>query len=902
MVAKRIIDLAVHLLLFQRVCSAPIFSLASVDGDAESLSVSVADMEKVFLRSQETHVASIARISAAMQTPQAVQVLQTSSLVNSSQLQGILSYVSTQSKKSLRRAPPQYSGLDKARNVLNDMIFESMSNYDQEIAKCTEFYARQCALMEACRGSIAASNFVAANSRALILDAQGNIGKCEKDIPNTKMELSQHNLKCKHELKKLNQRLKIVMGDIAVITMILKMTDCDKKLLQMDKLSMLRCEDQCNNSTGTFVTFNHKALETQMGQLQSSEAKILLKDTFADLFDDSEPAQPVQLVQVDGSDYSDVKDIDDVDKPKKKKKGKKGKKGELPGELPKKQKKARFNNPPLPKTKIPGNPCTDPNKGAPSAANKRAAKCTIKKSPQCYKLQSRFLAIQGGIADERDALMEEIDKLTETCAETKKTLETSIANDEDLLASSQTKLAAATEKEATAGEAARQTAAQNEQLNSDLVKQMKQCSNKYIGFETELCALKKIRGELYKMKGDGHTGFFADCEVSKWSPEACTKKCAGGKQKLTRSVLTHPNGGAKCLPLAAVQRCNRGPCPVSCQLHAWSGWSKCSADCGGGVTQRLRDVKRAMKYGGKPCGETSQTKACNAQACEKDCELTDWTKWSTCSKDCDGGTMKRQRFIEKEAEGAGKCAGAWSKKRLNYKQCNMKRCMGASTMCQRSMDIVLLLDGCPKSGKKAWGAMTKAATNFIAGFEKKPNVAVIQYCGPRTWSGVAKCTGKNNKKVDTEKTCKVLVAQHFTEDMAKVTSVIKGLKMRKGEKLLELALLTAKAELSLGRKLATSIVVTFIDGAPLSPRKSLIASKQLRKATRLLFVPLIKFSPLKDIKTWASRRWQENVVKVSSAKQLARNDVVVHLIANVCPKKKPKLKFGRNLRKKLGFE
>merc|ERR1719221_49973 len=147
--------------------------------------------------------------------------------------------------------------------------------------------------------------------------------------------------------------------------------------------------------------------------------------------------------------------------------------------------------------------------------------------------------------------MSEVEMLEKYCEETKKTLETQIGNDETLLEESQTKLAAATEKEANAGETARQTAVENGQLNSDLVKQMKTCSTNYIQFETELCALKKIRGELYKMKGDGHSGFFQDCEVSKWEPEECTKKCAGGSQKLTRSVLTHPNGGSKCLPLAA---------------------------------------------------------------------------------------------------------------------------------------------------------------------------------------------------------------------------------------------------------------------------------------------------------------------------------------------------------------
>ena len=130
----------------------------------------------------------------------------------------------------LRKQPKGYAGLDGARKLLNDMIFESMLKYDAEIAKCTGYYAAQCAAMEACRGQIAASNYIAANSRALILDAQYTINRCEVDIPTRKLELKQHLLKCKHELYKMNARLKIILGDIAIMTIILKMTDCDKKL------------------------------------------------------------------------------------------------------------------------------------------------------------------------------------------------------------------------------------------------------------------------------------------------------------------------------------------------------------------------------------------------------------------------------------------------------------------------------------------------------------------------------------------------------------------------------------------------------------------------------------------------------------------------------------------------
>merc|ERR1719183_2320979 len=120
-------------------------------------------------------------------------------------------------------------------------MYEAASKYDAEIAKCTAYYANQCALMEVARGAISAANFVAATSRALILDAQANINMCEVAIPETKQELKDHNRKCKDELKSLNTRLKAVMGDIAVMTMILKMSDCDAKLIQTEKLMMLRC-------------------------------------------------------------------------------------------------------------------------------------------------------------------------------------------------------------------------------------------------------------------------------------------------------------------------------------------------------------------------------------------------------------------------------------------------------------------------------------------------------------------------------------------------------------------------------------------------------------------------------------------------------------------------------------
>merc|ERR1719424_998688 len=211
------------------------------------------------------------------------------------------------------------------------------------------------------------------------------------------------------------------------------------------------------------------------------------------------------------------------------------------------------------------------------------------------------------------------------------------------------------------------------------------------------------------------------------------------------------------------------------------------------------------------------------------------------------------------------------------------------------------MDGTPKSEKVGWAAEVTAANLFIDGFtgkgsKAKPNFAVIHYTGPRTWSGVSKCTGKSSKKVDMEKDCRVKIASHFSGKMAKVKSVVNGLQFAPGSKLLSLGLMAVQAEMALGRANRRSIVVVFIDGEPLSYRKTMLASHTIRKKARLMYVVVSKFAPLKDIKTWASRRWQENIIQLDSYKELLLAETGTHIIANICPKKFPKLKVKKGKR------
>merc|ERR1719235_2699251 len=141
---------------------------------------------------------------------------------------------------------------------------------------------------------------------------------------------------------------------------------------------------------------------------------------------------------------------------------------------------------------------------------------------------------------------------------------------------------------------------------------------------------------------------------------------------MSRSIVAPPKNGMKCLPLSKTKRCNTFKCPIHCKMEDWQGWSSCSAECGGGMKERERQVDVRPRYNGEPCEASTETVTCNSFACDADCKLRDWTAWSKCSKMCGGGSQRRIRTIKEPATGDGTCAPAESELREEFMDCNMK--------------------------------------------------------------------------------------------------------------------------------------------------------------------------------------------------------------------------------------
>jgi uncharacterized protein YegL len=819
-------------------------------------SMSTLAMEKVFARSEQTHKAAMDTMTRTMTLAKAVGLLEKSHL-NSSLVAQVTSMVHKH-RHNLRKqtTPKGYGGLDGAKTMLNNMIFEAYEKYDKEILKCKEGYAEKCDRMTVFRKTITNANEVSADAYGLILDSQKDIEMCDEVIPATKEELKKHNHKCALELYEMGERLKVILADIEVLALILNMTKC--KGSSLSQFAMARCTDPCTKKS--FVQFRNKGLQEKLNKLQSQLSQNLMSTTFADMFEGAKSFVGMDFLQTN-SETSAVNSTE------------------------------LETHPPAPRTNVPGNPCTDKHKGAPSTNIKQQAKCSISASPQCPKLQERFMNIQAGIVDEKNELKANIQDLQTHCRKERTTLRGKIVSHEQLKAGSQTKLAKATERMNTAMGIAQTTADEHSQLERKLQKLMKECSTNYINYEGEICALKKIRGELYKMKGgDGSSAFFQDCEVSKWAPDSCDKPCGGGKQELTRTIMNPAVGGAKCLHLKYKQSCNQAPCSVDCVLGSWEQWSECSAECGGGVESRDRKIVTAPKHGGDPCGSNSETRVCHTESCSADCELAQkWTKWDECSKDCDGGTRKKVKFVVMKARGNGKCPGSWSPQRLLYKKCNNHPCKVLKDQvpaCNKSLDVVLLLDG--SGSMHSWGfkAEKKAALNILDSFDKssegnpegksKANVAIILYSGPFYWSGVVGCFWFNHG-------CRVDRISLFERDMKKLKKLVEKLSFPQGSTLTSKALMDADAMLMNGRKDSQSVVIVITDGKPLSNWNTDLASWKIRKKARLVWIPVTTWAPLDKIKNWASRRWQENVIQVSYRGDLAKPEVITALMADICP-------------------
>lgn len=159
-----------------------------------------------------------------------------------------------------------------------------------------------------------------------------------------------------------------------------------------------------------------------------------------------------------------------------------------------------------------------------------------------------------------------------------------------------------------------------------------------------------------------HTDAVIDCTWLDWSQwSACTLTCGSGTRTRSRDKNPASGGGADCPGMSTQsEACNTQACPVNCVWGPWSSFTTCSVPCGGGSQTRTREEEVSAANGGTACvGPATETQTCNTQLCPVNCEWDQWSQWTTCTVDCGGGTQTRSRAVGVQAANGGTaCTGA----------------------------------------------------------------------------------------------------------------------------------------------------------------------------------------------------------------------------------------------------
>lgn len=97
-------------------------------------------------------------------------------------------------------------------------------------------------------------------------------------------------------------------------------------------------------------------------------------------------------------------------------------------------------------------------------------------------------------------------------------------------------------------------------------------------------------------------------------------------------------------------------CDVDCEVSEWSTFSGCSKECGGGEQTRTRTITQQSHNDGLVCPELSETIGCNPDPCPIDGVLS---SWSTCNKTC--GPGMQFRTCDEPMYGGNECIGDLSR-------------------------------------------------------------------------------------------------------------------------------------------------------------------------------------------------------------------------------------------------
>lgn len=511
--------------------------------------------------------------------------------------------------------------------------------------------------------------------------------------------------------------------------------------------------------------------------------------------------------------------------------------------------------------------------------------------PDCGLLHDKMSLMWGVYKDQVD----ELTMIMEKNEYEFKELKTNLNNQIDVLKTAKARL------NELLGEARSNLAADNEELKQkylqktdldrDYTRELASCKKKISWiFYQDMCAIKVVRNAVHENSTVCPPEAFEDCDVSGWIGEECSVSCddscdyhnpikCGGWQKIHREKIQGNNTcGVECPRFDLWRRCGQFPCPVDCEMTAWSGWSKCSAECGGGVQGHTRSIAVKPKNGGLSCNTVEESRPCATGSCDRNCILAKWTDWTPCSQACTpkggiSGFQEKYRHVALPTRGFGKCPTEHSRYRFSHRQCNTHQC-SPPMHCIAQQDLVVAIDGSGSMRQFGFEILRKFVKAFLSNYEtmyfgeKAVQLSIVQF-----GNGVIEDDGK------TVSPARLL--QPLTFDMSLITKALDEMEFKRGFTNLAQGFEAAEKAITLGaRRSAQSAILVITDGKPSFNFQTTEMVEQLddKGVQRYFLLVETHMADLRDggvglstdptmatlMRRWASQPWETNIVSVPS--------------------------------------
>merc|ERR1740138_1280712 len=495
--------------------------------------------------------------------------------------------------------------------------------------------------------------------------------------------------------------------------------------------------------------------------------------------------------------------------------------------------------------------------------------------PDCGLLHDKLSLMWGDYKDKVDELTMEMNKNAFLFEELKITLNDQI----QLLANSKARfsmmLSEARSNLAADREEVKAKEMQKQDVDKAYLAFMKLCCErvKWIMFQ-DMCALIVVRNAVLESSSDCPGQEIVDCEVDNWVGKKCTVECddscpavpdptevyeCGGWQDIYRKIVVAPPDecGLRCPDLTRTKKCNQIKCPVDCVMSEWSGWSKCTADCEGGVRSHTRSLLVKPKNGGMACNTQEETEACNTMSCDRDCTLAGWTPWTPCSVACGGGMQSRAKHVLIPTRGFGKCPKEDSKQRFREQECNVQDCVG-DEICIAQQDLLIAVEGSGSVREGGFNTLRNFALDLVAKYEST-------YFGSQAMKVGVVEFGNGIIMEDGVTVSPAMNVHTLSSDLDSVKSSLEGMEQKKGFTNMAQAFALAESMYTAaGRKGAQSALLVISDGKPSFQFQTNELVQQLDdKGVQRFFVVVTDDKKAVDVmKNWASMPWETNLLHV----------------------------------------